>query len=66
MSEEFNLSEKICDDEFYIETKDVKEFIRLDMELIQDLLHKRITRAEFFRRRDKLVGSNLIDLEGKK
>lgn len=40
--------------------KDIKEFIRLDMELIISLVEERITWQQFYKRRKKLVGEGLI------
>lgn len=37
----------------------VKEFIRLDMELIKDLIHEKITWIEFYNKRRELAGDKL-------
>ncbi len=67
MTKEFNLSEKELwmhhketHQECYAFTqKDVKEFIKKDMELINLLSAGKITFDEFLNRRDKLVGDKL-------
>lgn len=61
---EFNLSEKIMNDRRigwtelppFIDTKHVKEFIRLDWELIKDYIEGRISAALLKEKRDKLAG----------
>ena len=63
--EEFNLSEKIewkgCHPkpEGFIWVEDIKEFIKKDEDLICLLLNKTITRYEFWKLRDKLLGEEL-------
>lgn len=69
---EFNLSEKInwkdcggCNGECYddiefCETKDIKEFIKMDWELILNYIAGRISVNELTTKRDKLAGPKLI------
>jgi len=66
--EKFNLSGKIVPnenegldlDKKYIEVEDVKEFIRLEFELIEMLNNREINFREFLERRKKLAGKSLI------
>jgi len=62
MTKEFNLSdeffEAIGGEAFY--KKDVKEFIRLETELILKYAKGKISYFEFKERRDKLIGEKLL------
>ena len=69
MNEEFNLSEKIIlavtseytDSDEVVRKEDVKEFIRLEDELIRLMENIKITFSEFIRRRDELIGKELLE-----
>ncbi len=63
MKKEFNLSEKIWFDKrgwAHIKYENIKEFIRLDGEIIDDYIRGKIDEAELIKRRIKLAGKNLI------
>ena len=79
MEKEFNLSEKIElywqdsgdeGEEFYthegycIKLNEIKEFIEREFQLLLNLRDKKISWYKFFKERDKLAGSKLV--EGRK
>lgn len=64
MEKEMSLSEKILEsyqqgDYDFIDVRDVKEFIKRQERLVNDVLNKRISEKEFVRKWDKLAGDKL-------
>jgi len=58
---EFNLSKRrLFERYWYYPEEDVKEFIKRETELLVLFADNKITKLEFFIRRNKLIGKDLI------
>jgi len=66
MSDDWNLSEKIFDKEeaacgtAHIHVEHIKTFIQKEQDLIVTFITEMITETEFWSKREKLVGDDLI------